>query len=282
MRYFNWHRAVEMPRGWPLRHPKAGVIYRWRVPGHAEEVQALGGGNARTIIYLPEKPIILGPFTVKIEPWPTQEQSDSADKVIKMWNHIEEAPTSDMQLAPIVPHSQTVDELLKVFPPVKDAPCSIGAMLKLYSWLSFYPFSLDNRDITDIPTDKDLAEPPPDEKQAKRLEKMLTELRTMKADEKPGVLRDLMCYWEVRTLLDMGLRAEALKAARENPTPDIMMLIGVRIGLKYNDKWREDGAPYAIPADDYTDPEPEPVEEEPQPPAPLPPQPPAREDHSWP
>ena len=263
LRYLNLYPHRQIPSD-SIRKPKAGQIYEWptwrrKAEAIKKAIEEIAGHHP--VIELADKPIILGPFTVKIEPWPIDEENEAAQRLFKMWNHIAEEPTDCIELQP-KPDPKLVKELLQTFPPSTQAPGSVGAMLKLHSWIASYP------DIDGIDNEANVVRLLTQEEITKQLTPMLKELRAMKADERPGVLRDLMCYWEVRALIDLGERSEALKAARENPTPDIMMLIGVRIGLKFNDKWREDGAPYAIPADDYTAPEPPPAaEEEPQPPA---------------
>jgi len=282
LRYLNLHAHRQIPSD-SIRKPKADRIYEWPAQDmkrqkRQELIKAMAaiGKNHKPVIELEDKPIILGPFTVKIEPWPTDKENEAAGRLFKMWDHIAGEPT-DLILVQPKPDPKLVKELLKTFLPSTQAPGSVGAMLKLHSWIASYP------DIDGFDNEANVVRLLTQEEITKQLTPMLKELRAMKTDEKSGVLRDLMCYWEVRALIDLGERSEALKAARENPTPDIMMLIGVRIGLKFNDKWREDGAPYAIPADDYTAPEPPPAaEEEPQPPAPPAPPLPPQEDHSWP
>jgi hypothetical protein len=246
IRYLNRHHAMVLPRGDSIRKPQAGRVYQW--PGELEKIPKflMFKESRNPAIEVPEDFIILGPFNVKIEPWPTEGQNNAAEKVVEIWDHIEGPPT-DCIMAQPAPDPQRVKEVLKAFPASRENPCSIGAMQKLHSWIATRRYA----DCMNFDGREGMVS---GDEITKRLKIMLEDLRAMKADEKPGILRDLMTYWEVRTLIDLGKRSEALKAARENPTPDIIALIGARIGLAYNENWHENAAPYAIPADNYTDP----------------------------
>jgi len=193
------------------------------------------------------KPVVLGPFNVKVEPWPEERENEMAKKITAMWKRSMEISHKRIVFPKYDP--ELVKEALKVFPPSKDEPDSIGSMLKMHDWIVRYP------DFENIRYREALEEPVPEEQRVERLKKMLAEIRLMKTDEKPGVLRDLICHWEIRTLIDLGERKEALEKAREYSTPDIMTLLERRIGLVLDKNWPEVGPIRSIPADDYTAPE---------------------------
>ncbi len=231
------------------RRAKNGKIYDWnRLRGSAAIVGIM---QSTWVPIWWRKPVVLGPFNVKVEPWPEERENEMAKKIAAMWKRSMEISHKRIVFPKYDP--ELVKEALKVFPPSKDEPDSIGSMLKMHDWIVRYP------DFENIRYREALEEPVPEEQRVERLKKMLAEIRLMKTDEKPGVLRDLICHWEIRTLIDLGERKEALEKAREYSTPDIMTLIERRIGLVLDENWPEVGPIRSIPADDYTAPE---IEEE--------------------
>ena len=246
IRYANWGFKGTSPVEGPI-HPRKDTIYGWRTEGETTSPKNREGMELRIMPIDWRDIVVLGPFTVKVEPWPTERKNEMAKRIAAAWKCTLDLDHHRILLPPY--DQELVREALDVFPPSKNEPNSIGAMLKMQDWIVRYP------DFENIRYREGLDKPLPNAEFKDRLTKMLTELRVMKADEKPGILRDLICYWEIRALIDLGERSEALKVAREYSTPDIMALIGARIGLVLDPNWREVGPIRTIPPDDYTAPE---------------------------
>jgi len=248
IRYLNWLGGI--PHENLYRKPQKSIIYKWRPPVYTQPARVIQ--TDLPICLNPTKPIVLGPFNVKIEPWPTDRENEISRQIAAAWKYVYVEPSRDGKPTKIDAgydspiSSKLVEEALTVFPHSKDTPSSLGALLEMAQWMGRYPY-VDRS----APFPKGIGK---DAGDAKGEPAILKDIRAIKANEKPGVLYDLICYWEIQVLLEMGCRSEALKVARENQTPDVMALLAQRVGVVLKPDWQTGGPLFTIPPDDYIDP----------------------------